>query len=62
MTKYPSLGSAYGIRGYPTFKFFGGNKQSPIDFNNQRSAQEFVQFCLSQTKNVITSRANGGKS
>ena len=46
MTKYSSVGSSYGIRGYPTFKFFGGNKQSPVDFNGQRSAQDFVQFSL----------------
>ena len=61
MTKYPSLGSPYGIKGYPTFKFFGGDKGRPNDFNGQRSAKDFVQFCLTQTKDVITNRANGGK-
>ena len=62
MTKHQSLGGPYGIRGYPTFKFFGGNKQAPVDYNGQRSAQDFVQFALTETKNVITDRANGGKS
>lgn len=62
MTKYQSLGGPYGIRGYPTFKFFGGNKQAPVDYNGQRSAQDFVQFALTETKNLITERANGGKS
>ena len=61
MTKYPSLGSKYQIRGYPTFKFFGGNKQAPVDYNGQRTAQDFVQFALTQTKDVITNRANGQK-
>lgn len=46
MTKYQSLGGPYGIKGYPTFKFFGGNKQAPVDYNGQRSAQDFVQFAL----------------
>lgn len=62
MTRYSSVGSSYGIRGYPTFKFFGGKKESPVDYNGQRTAQDFVQFSLTETKNVITQRANGGKS
>jgi protein disulfide-isomerase A6 len=33
MTKYGNLGSKYGIRGYPTFKLFGDNKDSPLDYN-----------------------------
>jgi protein disulfide-isomerase A6 len=46
MTKHSSVGSQYGIRGYPTFKFFGGNKNSPVDYNGQRSSNDFVQFGL----------------
>lgn len=61
MSQYQSLGAPYGIKGYPTFKFFGGNKQAPVDYNGQRTAQDFVQYALTQTKNVITERANGGK-
>jgi protein disulfide-isomerase A6 len=33
MTKYGNVGSKYNIRGYPTFKFFGDNKNSPIDYS-----------------------------
>lgn len=60
MSQHPSLGSQYGIRGYPTFKFFGDNKNSPTDYQGQRSAHDFVQFCLTQVKEIITKRANQG--
>lgn len=61
MSKHPSLGSQYGIRGYPTFKLFADNKDSPSDYQGQRTAQDFVQFCLTSTKEIITKRANRGQ-
>jgi protein disulfide-isomerase A6 len=60
MTQHGSLGSQYGIRGYPTFKLFGDDKERPVDYQGQRSAQDFVQFSLTQTKDVVTKRANQG--
>lgn len=60
MSQFPSLGSQYGIRGYPTFKLFADNKEAPSDYQGQRSAQDFVQFCLTQAKEIVTKRANKG--
>lgn len=61
MSQHGSLGQQYGIRGYPTFKLFGEDKNKPVDYQGQRTAQEFVQFSLTQTKEVITKRANKGQ-
>ena len=32
MTEHQSVGGPYGIRGFPTIKIFGANKQSPQDY------------------------------
>lgn len=32
MTTDESIGTPYGIQGFPTIKFFGFNKQKPIDY------------------------------
>ena len=34
----------FGVRGYPTIKFFGKNKQSPEDYNGGRDTSSIVQF------------------
>lgn len=33
MTTDQSVGSPYGIKGFPTLKFFGLDKKKPIDYN-----------------------------
>lgn len=61
MSQHGSLGQPYGIQGYPTFKLFGEDKNKPANYQGQRTAQEFVQFCLTQAKDIITRRANKGQ-
>jgi protein disulfide-isomerase A6 len=34
----------FGVRGYPTIKFFGKNKHSPEDYNGGRDTGSIVQF------------------
>ena len=34
----------FGVRGYPTIKFFGKNKQSPEDYNGGRDTSSIVLF------------------
>lgn len=47
--------------GFPTIKIFGANKRSPIDYNNQRTAQAIADAALAECKNKVTSQL-GGKS
>lgn len=33
LDKHKQFGGNYGIRGFPTIKFFGDDKKSPMDYN-----------------------------
>lgn len=60
MTTDQAVGAPYDIKGFPTIKLFGANKNSPIDYNGQRTAQGIVDFLLSQAKTIVQSRLSGG--
>ena len=57
-----SVGAPYSIKGFPTIKIFGANKNSPSDYNGARSAQAIVDEAMSQLKQLVNSRLNGGRS
>ena len=43
----------FGVRGYPTLKFFpAGESKKPIDYNGQRAVADWTNFL--KTNNVIT--------
>ena len=56
-----SVGGPYGIRGFPTIKIFGSNKNSPSDYNGGRTASAIVDEAMSQLKSLVRERL-GGKS
>lgn len=60
MTTDQGAGQAYGIRGFPTIKFFGANKNSPVDYDRERSAREMINFAYDQAKKASESRLGGG--
>lgn len=60
MDAHRNAGAAYNIQGFPTIKFFGANKGSPLDYNGARTAQAIVDFALSQVKATVSSRLSGG--
>jgi protein disulfide-isomerase A6 len=62
MTTDQQAGSAYGIKGYPTLKFFGSNKNSPTDYNGGRTASAIIQFALDQAKTVALGRIGAAGS
>lgn len=65
MTEHQSVGAPYGIQGFPTIKIFGSNKQSPQDYQGQRTAQGIVDAALSHLKSLVNERLSGksgGKS
>jgi len=49
--KHSSLGSRFGVKGFPTLKFFpkGGDVKSPEDYNGGRTAADIVQFLNDKT-------------
>lgn len=40
------MGGPYGIQGFPTLKFFGENKNSPLAYEGGRTAQDIVNYAL----------------
>lgn len=62
MDQDQSVGSPYNIRGFPTIKIFGANKNSPLDYNGGRTAQAIVDEALSQLRSMVNGRMNGGSS
>ncbi|KAH7639770.1 Protein disulfide-isomerase A6 [Dermatophagoides farinae] len=58
--EHQSLGSQYGVRGFPTIKIFGANKNKPNDYQGQRSAQGFIDAGFRELRNIVDSRIGGG--
>lgn len=62
MTTDQNVGAPYNIQGFPTIKLFGTNKNSPVDYNGQRTAKAMVDFCLSKVREAVQERLNGKKT
>ena len=48
MDKHSSVGSQYGITGFPTIKIFSSDKNKPKDYQSARSAQGIVQAAMKE--------------
>lgn len=60
--EHKSLGQKYEIRGFPTIKIFGSNKNKPRDFNGPRTAQGMVDEVFRELKNQVEAKLGGRKS
>ena len=60
MDEHQSVGAPYQVRGFPTIKIFGSNKNSPSDYSGGRTAQAIVDEALSQLKSIVRERLGGG--
>jgi len=60
MTTDQEAGAAYGIRGFPTLKFFGANKNAPEDYQGNRESRDMVNFAFEQAKKAANARLSGG--
>lgn len=60
--EHKELGGKFGVRGFPTIKLFGTNKQKPSDFNGARTAQGLVDAALAEVKAKVKQQLNGGSS
>lgn len=61
MDAHSSVGAPYGIRGFPTIKVFGYDKQSPADYQGARSADAITEHAMQALKDMVSERASGGK-
>lgn len=52
----------YFCKGFPTIKIFGANKRSPIDYNNQRTAQAMADAALAEAKKKVSEKLGGRSS
>jgi len=56
---HKELGGRYGIKGFPTIKVFGTNKNSPSDYNGGRTASAIADYAVNELKKIVTGRLGG---
>lgn len=54
-------GGQFGVKGFPTIKIFGHNKNKPEDYQGQRSAQGIVDAGLKAARAQVDAQLGGGK-
>jgi len=59
---YKQLGGKYGIRGFPTIKWFGLQKGNPKDYEQGRTANDIVKFAVAKIQEITNARLNGSSS
>ena len=61
MTVHESVGRPYDVKGFPTIKFFGNDKDKPTDYQSGRDADSIRKWCLDQTVSQVNSRSKKKK-
>uniref|UniRef100_A0A8B9JK95 Protein disulfide-isomerase A6 n=1 Tax=Astyanax mexicanus TaxID=7994 RepID=A0A8B9JK95_ASTMX len=57
--QHKSLGSQYGIRGFPTIKVFGANKNKPDDYQGGRTSEAIVEGAMTALRSLVKDRLSG---
>nr|XP_033795095.1 protein disulfide-isomerase A6 isoform X2 [Geotrypetes seraphini] len=57
--KHQSLGGQYGVKGFPTIKLFGSNKNKPEDYQGGRTSEAIVDAALSALQSLVKNRLGG---
>ncbi|XP_021467192.2 protein disulfide-isomerase A6 [Oncorhynchus mykiss] len=57
--QHKSLGGQYGVRGFPSIKIFGANKNKPDDYQGGRSSQAIVDGALNTLRTLVKDRMSG---
>ncbi|XP_054719753.1 protein disulfide-isomerase A6 homolog [Uloborus diversus] len=60
--QYQPLGQKYEIKGFPTIKIFGVNKNRPRDYMGSRNAQGMIDEAFRELKNKVEAKLGGKKS
>ncbi|XP_037541463.1 protein disulfide-isomerase A6 isoform X1 [Nematolebias whitei] len=57
--QHKSLGGQYGVRGFPTIKVFGANKNKPEEYQGGRSSQAIVDGAMNSLRSLVKERLSG---
>ncbi|XP_076021370.1 protein disulfide-isomerase A6 isoform X2 [Genypterus blacodes] len=57
--QHNSLGGQYGVKGFPTIKIFGANKNKPEEYQGGRSSQAIVDGALNALRSLVKDRLSG---
>uniref|UniRef100_A0AAQ5Y1T1 Protein disulfide-isomerase A6 n=1 Tax=Amphiprion ocellaris TaxID=80972 RepID=A0AAQ5Y1T1_AMPOC len=57
--QHKSLGGQYGVRGFPTIKIFGGNKNKPDEYQGGRTSQAIVDGAMNALRALVKDRLSG---
>ncbi|XP_041832618.1 protein disulfide-isomerase A6 isoform X1 [Melanotaenia boesemani] len=57
--QHKSLGGQYGVRGFPTIKIFGANKNKPEEYQGGRSSQAIVDGAMNVLRSLVKERLDG---
>ncbi|KAM8953881.1 protein disulfide-isomerase A6 isoform 2-T2 [Pelodytes ibericus] len=60
--QHPSLGSQYGIKGYPTIKIFGSDKNKPQDYQGGRTRDDIVSGAFNAIQLFVKEKMSGKQS
>jgi protein disulfide-isomerase A6 len=50
------------VQGFPTIKFFGFNKNKPLDYQSGRDADTFINYAIDKVGAEVRKRGKGGDS
>ncbi|KAL3052382.1 hypothetical protein OYC64_005015 [Pagothenia borchgrevinki] len=57
--QHKSLGSQFGVKGFPTIKVFGANKNKPEDYQGGRTSQAIVDGAMKALNSLVKDRLSG---
>lgn len=60
LDQHKGFGGQYDIKGFPTIKVFGANKNKPDDYNGGRTADAIVDQALNTLRSLVKARLGGG--
>lgn len=62
LDEHKELGGRFGVRGFPTIKIFGVDKNKPEEYNGGRTAKDIAEAALKAVKGKVKAALNGGSS
>jgi len=59
---HKELGGRYGIKGFPTIKIFGADKNSPENYEGPRTSKGLIEAALSAIRRKVDLQSGGSRS
>jgi len=56
LDEHKGFGSQYGVKGFPTIKIFGHNKQKPIEYQGQRTAKGIAEAAMKAAQSAVNEK------